>query len=161
MDKFLTPERKSYYMNDFQNKVLVYHEDFWKLDDGLPDLLIRINANPKIQTLYSQKYSSGKMTNTGTSYLQFTYTEEIEGKLFKEQLPQIMSSFNYDEDIQCYYSFEYPQKESDCDEVKIQLGCVKDPDYFDINVIDLHFRCFDPNEHNRFWEDITERLSSL
>lgn len=162
MDKYLTPERKAYYMQDFE-KLLTYEADFWKLDDGLKEILERINTNPRIQTLYSQRYYPGKTVNPDRSYLRFTYAREVEQTLFKQLIPELVERFVTSFDTWCYYGFSYPKDNGvyDPEQSTEAPGCLSNPDYFRINQIDLHLESASLSEHLVFWESLAEKLSTL
>jgi hypothetical protein len=54
MNVYLTPEKKSYYINEL-NKAKTINDSNWDVDNGLIDVLDCINENPNIQTLLSKK----------------------------------------------------------------------------------------------------------
>lgn len=162
MDKYLTPEGKAYYIQDFE-KLLTYEADFWKLDDGLKEILERINANPKVQTLYSQRYFPGKTTNPDRSYLRFAYAQEVEQTLFKKIIPELVERFVASFDTWCYYGFSYPKDNLvyDAEKGSDAPGCLTNPDYFRVNQIDLHLESASLAEHLVFWETLAEKLGDL
>jgi hypothetical protein len=41
-------------MDDFENNVLKITHELWKISDKIREPLLKINENPKIQTLYSK-----------------------------------------------------------------------------------------------------------
>ncbi|MDH4472272.1 MAG: hypothetical protein QE487_06670 [Fluviicola sp.] len=167
MDKYLTPELKAYYMNDFNEKVVPFSEESWKLDDGVLEYLQTINRNPLIQTLYSKKYNINKSVNNDSeSYLMFTYARELEDKLFKVFLSQTTSAFSYGDDSKCYFTFTYPEieeeeEDDEEDDNRVNIGCVRDGNYFNINRIWVHFVDYGPNSHVRFWEFVSKELCEL
>jgi hypothetical protein len=162
MDIYLTAERKVDYMADFA-RVLAYEAPVWGLDSELHELLSRINANPHIQTLYSQRYYPGKTYNPDRSYLRFAYAQEVEQQLFKVLIPQLVEQFVGRFDAYCYYGFSYPKdnlvyaEEAGPD----AIGCLNDPDYFRINQIDLYLESGSLAEHLVFWERLGEELCVL
>ena len=165
MDKYLTTELKGYYMKDFNEKVVPFAEESWKLDEGVLEYLQTINKNSLIQTLYSKKYSVGKPVNNDyESYLMFSYAEELEDKLFKVFLSQTTSAFSYNDDSKCYFTFTYPEIEEGEEEendTRVNIGCVRNGNYFNVNRIWVHFVDYDPNNHIRFWEFISKELGEL
>ena len=54
---YLTRELKEYYITDFQKLLSFKDSEFWDIDEGLIDILIQINANTNVQTLYSKRYN--------------------------------------------------------------------------------------------------------
>lgn len=163
MDKYLTPELKSYYMKDFEEKVIPNTDSSWKLDEGILEYLKKINENPMIQTLYSKKFGpSSSMLSSSKSYLYFTYAEEVEDVLFKDLIPVILSRYSSkDEESVCYYGFDYPELRMDDHDVVIDLGCTKDGKYFNVNNIQINFINDYPEKHNEFWEYISMNLASI
>ncbi|MEY3498420.1 MAG: hypothetical protein RL308_89 [Bacteroidota bacterium] len=160
----LFPELKDYYMKDFTENVLTYDSEFWELDEGLKEILIKINVNENVQTLYSKRYSSGKHMNEHESYLMFTYSSNVEQKLFKELIPEITTKYScgigYD-NTTCFYTFTYPEKESNNNASNINLACIKDGNYFNVNHIKMYLQSYSLEKHDEFWDDITRMLVSL
>lgn len=146
-------------MNDFNNNVLNYKDEFWKLDEGIVNKLILINQNQKIQTLYSKNWHMGKMSNSGESYLMFTYTEDLEEKLFKNLIPKLNFLHNIQEISNLFYQFEYPKVEYS--ESIVNLGCCRDKGYFNVNRICLNFYSHDFSKHNEFWDSLVQEFSSI
>ena len=62
-EKRLTPALKAYYMQDFNDNVLTCTDEFWKIDDRLKNLLIKINKNKNVQTLFSRRRNDANDTN--------------------------------------------------------------------------------------------------
>ena len=54
-DLYLTDELKQYYMTDFEQLLAYKKSDFWDIDHGLADVLVKINDSPNLQTIYSKK----------------------------------------------------------------------------------------------------------
>jgi hypothetical protein len=162
MDIYLTPERKAYYMADFA-RVLQYDSPAWELDRELQEVLTCINANPRIQTLYSQRYYPGKTYNPDRSYLRFTYAQQVEQELFKVMIPQLVEQFVGHFDAYCYYGFSYPKDNLvySAEAGPEAIGCLNDPDYFRINQIDLYLESGSLADHLVFWERLGEELSIL
>jgi hypothetical protein len=79
---YLNSRLKKKYMDDFMNRVLPFDgTEAWKLDRGLADILVSINKNSNIQTIYSKKDSFISPGFLHESYLEFCYTPEIELKV--------------------------------------------------------------------------------
>lgn len=161
-DIYLTPELKTKYMIDFNEKVLTCEKESWKLDDGVRDFLIRINTNPHIQTTYSKRHQFNSFSAEHESYLKFTYTSDVEQQIFKSFLPDVTATYCWgSDDDKSYYQFYYPKLEEDDYETNIDLGCTKDGSYFNVNQIKLYLQSYSTDVHQRFWEDITKRLEVL
>lgn len=169
-NKYLTPELKSHYMNDFINNVLTCDADFWTLDQDVKDSLIAINQNPNVQTLYSMKsvWIPGKSDAKNESYLKFAYSQNVEMELFKVFLPQITMMYCFNDlsgnDSRCYYKFDYPhinmnfkaEKDRICN-----MGCLSNKDYFQINHIELTLKSHSKEKHDKFWNDVQNGLLNL
>ncbi len=161
-DIHLTPQLKAYYMKDFTENVLACDND-WKLDQDLADLLVEINRNSNVQTLYSKRYNQQKRFADDESYIMFAYTEQVEQKLFKRIIPEITSKHCFSEgfdETACYYTFTYPVSESENLESGIGLGCTNDKDYFNISRIRIYLISHDIEKHKEFWGDVTEMLAN-
>ena len=152
-ERYLDAELKDYYMQDFQ-KLLLYEGNFWKLDKGTKDILIAINKQQWIQTLYSQKCNPNDPCK---SYLVFAYTKNSEPYI-KSVLPKFIDKFNALIPSFTYYFFP-PQenfnfKEDRTDDSK--PACVRDKNYFKINHIQLTLDLIGSAEniHDDFWNDL-------
>lgn len=55
---FLTEPTKNYYILDLQKVIAYKKSEFWKLDEGLEEILVSINPSKNIQTIYSKKLIS-------------------------------------------------------------------------------------------------------
>ena len=163
---YLSEELKEYYMKDFNEKVLTCDDDFWDLDEGLKELLININANPRVQTLYS-KYL-GNNFGSRKSYLEFAYSKEIEQKLLVN-LQELTNKYtsneeddNYAEDETCKYKLCSPKENANADGDNsmsvIKLASAIDPNYFMVNHIEVTLNSYSPKKHQQFWTDLTELL---
>lgn len=164
---FLTEESKKEYMKDFNQNVLTCDDEFWDLDEGLKELLIEINKNPNIQTLYSKRYNRAKTTFDYKSYIRFTYTEEVEEKLLKHIIPtwlMMYSNFRSSSNDTCIYRFDEPHENTNARDgapSKFNLACLNNNQYFNVNTIDIQMNSYDFKCHDRFWNDVTEALKSL
>lgn len=166
MNIYLTQIRKKYYQNDFESNVLNCTTEFWRIDEGIKDYLIKINLNPYVQSLYSKKYkrSPGSLDGLSkNSYVRFAYSKCIESALFKELIPECLLRFNFD-DKRCVYRFEYPKHNPNFDdnvEDSINLACISDPNYFKTNTITIEFDSTEESFHHEFWKFITNKLYQL
>lgn len=165
---YLTEEIKKIYQKEFYEKVLTCTDDFWRLDNELSDLLIEINKNSAIHSLYSKKINEDNQL-TNESYLQFTYSKHVEDKLFKEKIPKIlMLCSHFDskfigDGAYCGYRFNQPKENVNFqkDKSSIDLGCINNVDYFNINNIELFLISDKKQRHDYFWKVIHEILLEL
>jgi hypothetical protein len=158
---YLNKSKKKYYMDDFH--VLLNCElEFWKLDAGIKEILIQINSNENIQTLYSKKHGLNNF-HDDDSYLRFCYKREIELQLFRFLLPDLILKFNCRPDTCIYYDFSFPKENINCndDTHKLGLGCTDDKDYFQINHLSICLNSKDIEIHDEFWMDLKIKLSNL
>lgn len=160
---YLDNRLKEKYMDDFINRVLPFNEsEAWKLDEGVAEILISVNRNPNVQTLYSKKDSFASPGFLHESYLEFCYTPEIELKLFREVIPAFNYDFNKEFNSLFYYQFSYPRENPNVQEHgRCGLACVDDKDYFRINTIRLSLESPIKLNHENFWKRAGESLSHL
>ncbi len=159
---YLTPELKSYYINDF-NSVITLSTDFWGIDNGLKDVLININKSSAIQTLYSKKHDFHKTSFEYESYLIIAYKKEVELELFRFVIPEFLILFNTNEYQKFSYSFELPVLNSNYrnGESHFNIGCINNEKYFFVN--NIKFELISDNEiiHNTFWKHLETKLFIL
>lgn len=150
-------------MDDFNN-LLKIERKFWEIDSVfLREKLIVINSNSKVQTLYSKYGIQGP--DDSVSYLEFAFSKDVELKIFRSILPDMLFRFNSIgmEESNCYYQYSEPrtndnyQSKSD----KFGMGCVDDKDYFNLNTIKIQMDTYDPKIKTEFWNDLTIALSEL
>jgi len=160
-DIYLDKAKKKNYM-DYFRALLNCKLEFWQLDLGLQDILIQINANECLQTLYSKKHGLNDLYDED-SYLKFCYYKEVELQLFRFILPDLISSYNCRPDTALYYDFSFPKVNENCmeDANKLGLGCTDDKDYFYINHLAIYLKSPDLEIHNNFWKDLEVKLSNL
>jgi hypothetical protein len=160
---YLSENLKKKYMTDFNNNVLKYEKEFWKIDNGLLKILIQINKNPYIQTLYSKKYDTKNLDSFPTSYLQICYESEIVLKIFKNKiLPNFMAKYNV-EDSKFICTF-LPPEDNPCyedNQERFGLACIDDKDYYRIHSIRMNLESYYGNIHNSFWEDLYNKLGAF
>jgi hypothetical protein len=161
---YLTKDLKNKYMHDFMENVLHFNkESMWKLDEGLDEILVSINSNPNIQSLYSRKDSFSQVDFLHESYIELCYSRYVELMLFREVIP----SFNYDfiKDSQClfYYQFNYPRHNPNYSpgSQPAGLGCIDDENYFQINTLRLTLESPIKSIHEKFWIRVRNSLSVL
>lgn len=158
---YLTKELKKYYLEAL-SEVENSDNEFWKLDEGIKIHLDVINKNERIQTLYSKsgKYLGGYQNE---SYLVFTYSKVVELKLFKEIIPYFMYNYNERYESICYYAFNEPYIREDKNEKGgiLNLKCINDAQYFNINHIRITLQDGTKSINDRFWDDLSDKLSNI
>lgn len=144
--KFLTKGLKEKYMVDFNEKVLNSTHEYWGLDNGLRVILIDINKNQKIQTLYSKR---GTQTEC-ISYLFIAIDRNYLNKINK--IGNVLTNMS---EVYEFCVNEPTQFLNNADE---NMACNNDKDYFNISV--FCFYCISNNEenHNTFWDYLYENL---
>lgn len=163
-DIYLSGMLKNKYMHDFTNNVLHLEKpEAWKLDKGLAEILISINKNPHVQTLYSRKDAFARVDFIHESYLEICYSKLIELKLFRDIIPSFNYDFIKDSRSVFYYQFYYPRINPNYSVISIPtgLGCIDDENYFMINTIRLTLESPIKFIHEKFWIRIRETLSEL
>lgn len=150
-------------MKDFNN-LLMMEEGSWALDNGfLKEILISINSNPNVQTLYSKYGIQGP--DDSESYIEFAFSQNIEIKIFRSILPSLIETYgsigmNLSN---CYYRYSTPRVNANyrMRDDKTGMGCRDDEDYFKINTIKIHLETYNITTRNEFWEDVVLALSEL
>ena len=163
-DIYLTGSRKRKYMDDFINNVLPFNKiDFWKLDEGLSDILVRINSSEYIQTIYSKRPSFKNSEHQTLSYLELCYTINIELCLFREVIPSLFLEINLDPEAKLYYLFDWPRSNPNYSgkSKPIGLGCLDDDKYFFINTIKINLESDFKETHSGFWGRLEKTLSQV
>ena len=143
--KFLTPKEKIAYMNDFNNFVLKSTDEYWKLDDGLSDILININKNKSIQTLYS-KHS----VDDARSYLMLAIDES-----YLEKLDSVIVK------LKGLYTFDHYCNEPSIfknDGKQAVMSCNSNKKHFNTSVFVLDLHSDKKADHKLFWKIIKENL---
>lgn len=151
-------------MDDFQNNVLTNEQDFWKLDDKLNGILIEINRNNNIQSLYSKFYNGSFESIPDISYLTFCYTRKVELLIFRRLIPGLLVRQNRNGYSALNYIFNEPRVNPEYDSQStcmINLGCLNNPNYYKINHICIQFFSGRLKYHTEFWDDIKEELLKL
>lgn len=158
---YLDETRKKIYMSDFNN-LLNCEMEFWRLDENLKDALVNINTNKYVQTLYSKRHNRNDFTDK-ESYLKICYCQEIELKLLRIVVPDLVLSFNQRPETILYYDFSFPQENGNYAENSNNLGfaCTDNKDYFRINHISIYLNSPDLNIHDDFWKYLENKLVNL
>ena len=162
---YLTKVKKDWYMKDFRI-LLKSNKDFWKMDnEKLKAILIKINGNTNIQTLYS-KHLDTNLNSNNNSYLEFSYTLKVELELFRFVIPHFIDTYNlnsnYGESV-CNYNFYFPKENPNFKDNSIKFGinCIDNKNYFKINHIRINLENYNPKMHIEFWNDLKLKLSEL
>lgn len=150
-------------MLDFNNNLLKCTDKFWRLEHGMEEKLTRINQNKNIQTLYSQTYPSHT-----ESYLEICYTEAIEIYILRYFIPELIIALKNDkghgfphEQYEFLYLFREPEIRDDISNASMNLGCLNDPQYFNINRIRFILESQDMHKHEIFWNFLVTKLSTI
>lgn len=163
---YLTSKFKLKYMEDFNLNVLNCKNDIWKIDDFLKDCLIKINENRNIQTLYSKRfnYKKEEVSIDYNSYIKFCFTKKVEIKILRQLVSNLICIFKLNDNVKVYYTYDFPKENYNFSFTKdcvIDLDCINNKDYFKINHITLEIKSENLKEHEKFWNYLTEQLSSL
>jgi len=159
---FLTPDLKKYYMNDFTKNVLTCEDEFWGISKGIRDILISVNENPKVQSMYSHKQTFNDW-GLKPSYIDFAFTQDIELTIFRDIIPYFQASYNTDDGNKFNYYYSYPKSDDDVKEKSgtNDLAACTDKDYWKINNIRFELKTKSKDIDNRFWLDIQAKLAGL
>lgn len=160
-DFYLNQERKSYYMEDFKNLLSYNDSDFWAIDnDTLRNILININQNENLQTLYSKSLDSDANSYlvSCNSYLVVAYAKEVKEKLNKS-LVEIQDFFGGEAIVEV----ELPQKENPNTKGAKLFGiaCIDDIGYFNIHCFKIELKSKNIASHKKFWQLLEKSLSTL
>ena len=149
-------------MDDFNTKVLTCTDDFWGISSGLKDILIAINENPKVQSLYSHKETSDEWIPK-PSYIVLAFTQDIELTIFREIIPYFQTCFNADNDCRFNYLYSYPIVKDKVKETNgaNDLASLTDKEYWRINNIRFELTSNAKDINDKFWRDIQTKLSEL
>ncbi len=153
--KKLTPELKQYYMQDFNDNVLTCTDNFWKIDDRLKDLLIKINKNKNVQTLYSRRRNDANDTNVGSFlwiHIAPSVSDDKVNKFIRECKANIaMFAINY-----C----EYKHLVQNLD-MSVKMNCINDKQYYKNGAIIIEMISPEQVDHDKFWSIIEKHLPNF
>lgn len=162
--KYLTPELKEYYMNDFNNNVLPCTDEYWGLDKGTRDILININKSNNIQTIYSRKlcnYEPDTIYDVvrECSFICFLITEKI-----VNDINNIVNLFEtkyefFDFNINAPRKFISGYDGMPVDVAK--MASMYDYKYFNTDVFQFIIESSELKDHEEFWKDISKYLTNL
>lgn len=158
---FLTAEKKVYYMNDFNNNVIPCNDKFWEISPSLKSILIKINENPKIQSLYSHRKDFTDSLSDDSS-LTITYTKDLHTKLNDSILPEIKDQFNKDgqELVSTFFRGPIEKKPAMASE-GCKLASRTDPNYWKINHLRIDIKTNDQSIDDEFWTTLQNTLFEI
>lgn len=171
--KYLTPIIKEYYMKDFNENVLMCDDKYWGLDKGLRDILININKNKNVQTIYSMRFYDGKlidpMDECGIdSALTFIISEIVFSKLAHTVFPLLDNTFNglmirsRDPYFQRKRRPSDPPVNPPPNESALKMGASSDENYFNnATMFTIVLSSHNIKKHDKFWECLDRYLSNL
>jgi hypothetical protein len=154
-EKRLTQELKNYYMQDFNDNVLSCTDNFWKIDDRLKNLLIKINKNKNVQTLYSRRRNDANDSNVG-SFLWIHIAPNVsDDKLnkFIRECKANISMFAID-------FFEHKHLVQNLD-MSVKMNCVNDKKYYKNGAIIIEMISPEQFEHDKFWNIVEKHLPNF
>jgi hypothetical protein len=144
--KFLTKALKEKYMEDFNTNVLNSTDLYWGIDNGLRNILIEINKNVKVQTLYSKNFNDVDCA----SYLMVCIDRGYLNKINK-------IAKNLTDNSECFDFMVIEPKIFDANSTE-KMACNYDKDYFNISVFSFFCESDDSNDHRNFWLFLLENL---
>jgi len=145
---YLTPELKQYYQNDFNTNVLPCKDEYWGLHPSLIDLCQDINKNEHIQTIFSCKAPKGEEI----SYL-YLAADEIGVKLLENLFDKLTDISDF-----VIYNVNKPEQYQSKYVGQLEMGCLKDKNYFNINVHCFTLISANKYEQKKFWRTIKKCL---
>jgi hypothetical protein len=149
---FLTPKLKAYYMQDFNDNVLSCTDDFWKIDDNLRELLININKNQNVQTLYSRRRNSTQDTNE-VSFLWVLHSKTANQKTMLALRNELFEKI---------HSFRGGFKPVNINlDMGVKMNCMNDKNYFKNGALMLTMSSKDINQHNLFWDILEKHIPNF
>jgi len=160
-DLYLTDEKKRTYMSDFEKLLSLANSNFWDIDTGIKETMIQINNNPVYQTLYSKKFEPhpDSWNLGGVSYLEIAAKQGSWTDLFNilQEIKSCVTCLNSTAEInECEPHDNYNLNIDS----SVDIGCIKDPDYFRVKYFRLSIESSDLNCHNKFWECIQTNFKS-
>jgi hypothetical protein len=144
--KYLTSELKQKYMEDFNANVLPCTKEYWRIDDGLRDALIKINKNKRVQTLYSKNAKHFY----DISYLMLAVTEDYESKVLNlsKKLKRLFHKF----------SFDIIEPAKFVGDEGINMSCHINEDHFNITVFWFVVSEQNKESNKLFWKYLSDNL---
>jgi hypothetical protein len=144
----LTPELKEYYQKDFTDNVLPCKDEVWALHPSLIDLCQEINKNEHIQTIFSRKAPKGEQT----SYLYFS-ADKVGVKLLENLFDKLTDVSDF-----VFYNVREPEQYQSKYVGSLEMSCLKDKNYFNVDVHCFTLISTDTHEQKKFWRTIKKCL---
>ena len=155
---FLTPELEQYYQEDFKLVLLYKADSFWQLDKLVSPYLCGINELEGVQTLYS-RYFNGDEMEEPVSYLRLAYRETFKKKIQAVCIELIRELDGKEAEITIRE--EPPQANKVYEHAEAPLGCLNNPNYFQLHHYYLAIHSTDLEYHARFWSLLTDKLREM
>jgi hypothetical protein len=159
---FLSPDLKKYYMDDFTKNVLTCTDEFWGISNDIKDILIKVNENQKVQSIYSHKQTFNDW-GMKPSYIDIAFTQDIELTIFRDIIPYFQACYNTDDHNKFNYYYSYPKSDEDVKEKNgtNDLASRTDKDYWKINNIRFELTTNSKDVDDKFWQDIQAKFAGL
>ena len=155
---YLNEELKLYYSDSTEKEIALMN-----IPIELHQPLRSINNSENIRTLFSQKAQKKYGIGQLYSYLNIAYTLQIESTLLEEIIPALENEYRLKREIEFKYSIIQPYKQEIREITEHNKGSewLTNPEYFFINQIKFELQKGDAQDHDKFWEGLTKRLSKL
>lgn len=151
--KYLNDSLKEYY-----SKSLIREIENKSIDEGIEDELRIISNSENIRPMFSKR---GKHGRNNKSYLSIAFTDIVEKLLLYEIQDYFIKVYSKNRRVKFEF-LEIPPFRNDGREVNEKnLGAnwLIDEGYFDVNSIRFELKGGDEELHDRFWNDLADRLS--
>ncbi|TNE78775.1 MAG: hypothetical protein EP332_13450 [Bacteroidetes bacterium] len=159
MSLYLSPELKAYYMADFDYLLKEERDLYWQLDAGIQEVLVAINENPGLQSLYSKLFQADKDGFIEPiSYLRLAFIPELEKKVQNVYIELIQALDG--REAQVTISLE-DGMENRIFKADSPMGCKNNPEYFRIKHFYIELRSDQEEWHRQFWDLLDEKLAAL
>ena len=145
---YLTPELKAYYQKDFTENVLPCKDEVWALHPSLIDLCLEINKNEHIQTIFSRKAPKYEEI----SYLYFS-ADKVGVKLLENLFDKLTDVSDF-----VFYNVREPEQYQSKYVGSLEMSCLKDKNYFNVDVHCFTLISADKHEQKKFWRTIKKCL---
>lgn len=148
---FLTPKLKAYYMQDFNDNVLPCKDEVWALHPSLIDLCQEINKNEHVQTIFSRKAPKGYEI----SYLYFS-ADKVGVKLLENLFDKLTDVSDF-----VFYNVNKPEQYQSKYVGSLEMGCLKNMNYFNVDVHCFTLISTDKHEQKKFWRTIKNFFANI
>lgn len=157
---YLDLELKAQYQKDFFALKKLPDGDAWAIDKGIEETLESINSNRFIQTLYSKCFtpSEGQFVIEAESYLEFAYIREVESVV---QISLQRLRDKYPNNLTWLHCEPTHNANMVSESNRRTIGCLTNPDYFNLYHYKVSFNDTTPANHHQFWKDIAQELKGI